>query len=126
MSATKFHTHTEQTGKIIVPYILIFKFLDSNLEDKRFCTEWQQAFPDLNLLLISSAIEFWFVKAVPKYLNSFTLRYITYTIYITNVLHNFYIFINYWPDMFRPQLPAIYKQLASLQLCAANVSTCVR
>ena len=43
------------TGKIIVLYILIFKFPDSNLEDKRFCTEWYQAFPDLNLLLISSA-----------------------------------------------------------------------
>jgi len=28
------------TPKIIVLYILIFKFLDSNLEDKRFCTEW--------------------------------------------------------------------------------------
>src|SRR5215510_4703773 len=27
------------TGRIIVLYILIFKFLDSNLEDKRFCTE---------------------------------------------------------------------------------------
>jgi hypothetical protein len=27
------------TGKIIVLYILIFKFLDSNLEDNRFCTE---------------------------------------------------------------------------------------
>src|SRR5215468_6038179 len=26
-------------GRIIVLYILIFKFLDSNLEDKRFCTE---------------------------------------------------------------------------------------
>jgi hypothetical protein len=25
--------------KIIVLYILIFKFLDSNLEDRRFCTE---------------------------------------------------------------------------------------
>ena len=28
------------TGKILVLYILIFEFLDSNLEDKRFCTEW--------------------------------------------------------------------------------------
>ena len=46
------------TGKIIVLYILIFKFLDSNLEDKRFYSERYQAFPDLNLLLISSAIEF--------------------------------------------------------------------
>jgi fumarate reductase subunit D len=27
-------------GKIIVLYILIFKFLDSNLNDKRFSTEW--------------------------------------------------------------------------------------
>ena len=28
------------TDKITVLYVLIFKFLDSNLEDKRFCTEW--------------------------------------------------------------------------------------
>jgi hypothetical protein len=32
------HPH-RTTGTIIVLYILIFKFLDSNLEDKRFCTE---------------------------------------------------------------------------------------
>ena len=36
MSTTKFHTHTKKIGKIIVQYILIFKFLDSNLEDKMF------------------------------------------------------------------------------------------
>jgi len=28
-------------NKIMVLYILIFKFLDSKLEDKRFCTEWE-------------------------------------------------------------------------------------
>ena len=62
------HSHKTK-GKIIVLYILIIKFLDSKMADIRFCTEWQQALPDCNLLLISSWIEFWSVKAVPKYLN---------------------------------------------------------
>jgi hypothetical protein len=54
------------TGKIIVLYILIFISFDSKLEEKIFCTEWQQAFPDFNLLLISSWIEFWFVRLFPN------------------------------------------------------------
>ena len=48
------------TGRIIVLYILIFKFLDSKLDDKIFCITWQQAFRDFNLLLISSCTEFLF------------------------------------------------------------------
>jgi hypothetical protein len=68
MWATKFHTHTKTTGKIIVLCILIFTFSDSKLEDKRFFTEYQQAFPDFNLLLISSWTEFCFVRAIFKYL----------------------------------------------------------
>ena len=60
------------TGKIIVLCMLIFKYLDNKVEDKRFFTKWQQAFPDFILHLISSWREFWFVKFVPKYLNSST------------------------------------------------------
>jgi len=41
------------TVKIIILYVLIFIFLDNKLEDKTFCTEWYQAFPDLNVLLTS-------------------------------------------------------------------------
>jgi len=48
-----FYTHTKQ-AKLEITYNLIFKFLDSKLEDKIFCIERQQAFPDFNLLLISS------------------------------------------------------------------------
>jgi hypothetical protein len=45
---------------------------DSNLEDKRFCTKWEQAFPGFILLIISSWIEFWLVWVVPKYFNCST------------------------------------------------------
>jgi hypothetical protein len=58
------------TGKIINLYIILFKFLDSKLEDTRFCTEWWQTFPEFNPPLISSWIEFWFVTVIPHYLNS--------------------------------------------------------
>jgi len=55
-----------------VPFILICIFLDSKLEDKRFCTKLKHTFPDYNLLLISSRIEFWSSKVVPKYFGCFT------------------------------------------------------
>ena len=64
---------TQTTGKIIVLYNLIFIFLYSKLDDKIFCTEWQQAFPDFSLLLISSWTEIWCGTVVPKYLNCSTL-----------------------------------------------------
>jgi len=44
-------------------------FLSSKLENQRFCIEWYEAFPDFILLLISSWMEFWFFRIVPKYLN---------------------------------------------------------
>ena len=56
------------TGKIIVLYILIFVCLDNKMEDKRFCTEWEQVFPDFSLLLVSSWTEYC-VSVVFKYLN---------------------------------------------------------
>ena len=45
------------TGKIIYLYVSMFILLDSKLEDKIFCTERKQAFPDYSLILISSRIE---------------------------------------------------------------------
>jgi hypothetical protein len=53
----------------MVFYILIFKFLDRRGEDKRFWTEWAQAFPKFNSLFISSWTQFRFVDFFPKYLN---------------------------------------------------------
>jgi hypothetical protein len=48
------------TGKIAILYI--FVFLDSKLEDKRFCTEVQQALPDFSLFLIKCSIGVYDVK----------------------------------------------------------------
>jgi hypothetical protein len=50
-------SHSYKTaGRIMVLYILTFKFLHSKREDRRLWTEWQQAFPEFSLLLISSFI----------------------------------------------------------------------
>ena len=46
------------TGKIMALCILILILLGGKLEDKRFSAEWQQAFLDFSLLLISSWIDF--------------------------------------------------------------------
>jgi len=48
--------------------------LDSKSEDERFCTEWLQAFPDFILSVISSWMQFWFVRIVPKCSNRPTLN----------------------------------------------------
>ena len=69
-------------GKIIVQYILLFKNLDSKLEDKRSCTDWEQTFHDPHLLLNSSSTEFWFVRVVPKYLNFPTLSKGLFSLFI--------------------------------------------
>jgi hypothetical protein len=42
------HPH-KTTGKGIVLYILIFMFLYSKHQDRRFWTKWQKAFPEFNL-----------------------------------------------------------------------------
>jgi hypothetical protein len=62
------------TGKIVVLYILIFKSLEGRPEDKRFGTEWYQAFIIFTLFLISWWKQFWFVTLVPKHLNSATFQ----------------------------------------------------
>ena len=47
------------TSRIIVLCISVFKFLDSKLEDKKFCTEWYRAFSEFHLLLISYGLHRW-------------------------------------------------------------------
>ena len=54
----------------------------SKLEDKWFCPEREQAFPDFNLILVFSRIQFWFVKDITKYLNTSTLSNEVLSVYI--------------------------------------------
>ena len=53
ISVTMCLTHTKQ-HQIILECILIFICLESKLEDKIFSTDWQEALPDIKLLLFSS------------------------------------------------------------------------
>ena len=68
--------------KIIVLYMLHFKFLDSKLEGKKKSApnDSKNSLTSLNLLLISSCVEFLFVKFVPKYLNSFAISKVLFII----------------------------------------------
>jgi len=55
--------HSDKTTcENIVLQTLIIISLNSKLKDERFCTEWQQAFPEFNLLIIFSWIDFWSVN----------------------------------------------------------------
>jgi len=65
-------------GKITFLYILIFIFLDTKLESRRFCTEWKQTFPVINPFLNSSLMGFRFARDVPKYMNSSTIQRLYY------------------------------------------------
>jgi hypothetical protein len=49
----------------------------------------------------------------------------TYTIFITNLLHNVFIVINYCSDMFRPMLSVTFRDFANLSTCAAYMSAYV-
>jgi hypothetical protein len=66
--------HYETTGKIL--YILVlFKISEMRQEGRRLWTDWQEAFPEFNLLLISSWMKFWLVTFIPKELNLATFSY---------------------------------------------------
>jgi hypothetical protein len=63
-------------------------------EDKRFWPEWYQAFPELNIILISSWMPFRFVSVVPKYLN-----FATFSNYSLAVLIFWFCPEFWWRDM---------------------------
>jgi hypothetical protein len=90
MSETKFHTHTGPQANSIVLQILIFKFFYSWREDRRFCTEWKQAFQEFNLLLVSSWIKLWFITVAPKYLNCDTFSNDLFAIFMSRFWPTFW------------------------------------
>jgi len=60
------------TGRIIVLYILILKFLDIKLEERKILHRMIASIPWLQSALNFFLNRFWFVKVVSKYLNSST------------------------------------------------------
>ena len=80
-------SHPYQTTRnVIVLYILVFKFLESKMEDKIFYTERQQALPEFNLFLISSWTEFRFITVTNKYLKCSTVSRELLSIFIWTAL----------------------------------------
>ena len=67
MWATKFYTYTKQQAKLVL-YILVYIFGQQGGR-RKILYQMIASIPYFHLHLISSWIEFWFIK-VPKYLNS--------------------------------------------------------
>ena len=52
--------------------LIIFIFLCRNWRDKIFCTKWEQAFREFNLLLFCWCTQFWFLTVSPECLEFVT------------------------------------------------------
>jgi len=61
-------------------------------------------------------------STVSKY---YAVYRISCTMFTSNLLHYVFIYMNYCSDMFRLQLSVIFRELAGLSTCAADVSPCV-
>jgi hypothetical protein len=100
-------------------YFLIFTFLDSKWEDKRFQIEWQQAICKFNFLLISSWIKAWLVTVIHKYLNRATFSKDLLAIFIVW----FYPIFWWWHSNICLVLSAFTSRPTSL--VASSLSFCV-
>jgi hypothetical protein len=72
---TTFHTDKNRQNYSHVLYLSIFMFLHNEYEDKSLWRTWSQEFPELNLLVRPSYIQFWYVGIVLKYLNFVQFSY---------------------------------------------------
>jgi len=88
-------TLIQKNKQIYSTVTLMFIFLDSKLEDKRFCNEWQQALRDFSLLFISLSMEL-------RFLGLFTNIWIILPhqrIYYLNLCYDFFLHsdLETWP-----------------------------
>jgi len=103
--------------------------LNSKSEDRRFCTERYQAIPDLRLQLISSWIEFWSLRNVPKYWNSSTLSKELLSVFILLAVRHclFNIFpptLQIWKPLLLPQhedAPCCGDRDQLITVCTLNI-----